>query len=98
MVIGCKKTRVPNERSAYEIDPALDFIDSMWTRQVFFKLQFKGSTACLRSNYSEGSQNENVEMRRETAQFILENYFVQEKQVLKKLQNFDLLFTQRHIL
>ena len=26
--------RIPNEQSAYEIDAALDFIDSMWTRQV----------------------------------------------------------------
>jgi len=49
--------RIPDERGAYEVDAALDFIDSMWTR----------------SNYSEGSQNGNVEMRRETAQFILEN-------------------------
>ena len=28
------KPRIPNEQSAYEIDTALDFIDSMWTRQV----------------------------------------------------------------
>ena len=67
------KTRIPDERGAYEVDAALDFIDSMWTRQVHFKLNFKNSTACVRSNYSEGSQNGNVEMRRETAQFILEN-------------------------
>jgi len=55
--------RIPNEQSAYEIDTALDFIDSMWTR----------------SNYSEGSWNGNAEMRRETAQFILENNFAAKK-------------------
>ena len=68
-----KKTRIPDERGAYGVDAALDFIDSMWTRQVYFKLHFKNLMACFRSNYSEGSQNGNVEMRRETAQFILEN-------------------------
>ena len=26
--------RIPNEQSAYENDAAIDFIDSMWTRQV----------------------------------------------------------------
>lgn len=48
--------RIPDERGAYEVDAAMDFIDSMWTR----------------SNYSEGSQNGSAEMRSETAQFILE--------------------------
>ena len=79
------QTRIPSERSAYEVDAALDFIDSMWTRQVYFKMHFKNSTACFRSNYSEGSQNGSVEMRRETAQFILEDPgTAQEKQVFKK--------------
>merc|ERR1712203_924765 len=54
---------IPNEQSAYDVEPALDFIDSMWTR----------------SNYSDGSQNGNMDMRREVAQFILENDFVAEK-------------------
>ena len=40
------KTRIPDERGAYEVDAAMDFIDSMWTRQVYFKLHFKNSTAC----------------------------------------------------
>jgi len=55
--------RIPTERNAYDVDAALDFIDEAWTR----------------SNYSEGSQNKNVEMRRETAEFILGNYFVQKR-------------------
>ena len=84
MVVWCKKTRIPNEASAYQVDAALDFIDEMWTRQVNL-LHFRNSSHSSRSNYSEGSQNENVEMRRETAQFILENNFVQKKQVLHKL-------------
>ena len=41
-----KKTRIPDERGAYGVDAALDFIDSMWTRQVYFKLHFENSTAC----------------------------------------------------
>ena len=41
-----KKTRIPDERGAYEVDAAMDFIDSMWTRQVYFKLHFENSTAC----------------------------------------------------
>ena len=49
----------------------------------------------FRSNYSEAFQNENVEMRRETAQFILENYFVQKKQVFKKVSAFRPLFSLR---
>ena len=35
-----------------------------------------------RSNYSEGSENRNMEIRREAAEFILANDFVAEKQVL----------------
>ena len=81
--------RIPNEGTAYEVDAALDFIDSMWMRcEITSSCNSEIKIYNFRSNYSEGSQNGNVEMRRETAQFILENNFVAEKLVLKKRSSF----------
>ena len=52
-------------------------------------LKFTGYRS--RSNYSDGSQNGNMDMRREVAQFILENDFVAEKQVFKRIVHKQIL-------
>ena len=71
----------------------MDYVDSLWKRQekwtlnlnVTFFLMTKSKQGQSRSNYSEGSENRNMEIRREAAEFILANDFVAEKQVLKKI-------------
>ena len=77
----------------------MDYVDSLWKRQenwtldemtlnldVNFFLMTKSQQGQSRSNYSEGSQNRNMEIRREAAEFILANDFVARKQVfLKKI-------------
>ena len=47
----------------------------------FFSMT-KSQQGQSRSNYSEGSENRNMEIRREAAEFILANDFVAKKQVL----------------
>ena len=49
---------------------------------VNFSLMTKLQQGQFRSNYSEGSENRNMEIRREAAKFILANDFVAKKQVL----------------
>ena len=51
---------------------------------VTFFLMTKSQQGQSRSNYSEGSQNRNMEIRREAAEFILANDFVARKQVFLK--------------
>jgi len=54
---------VPSEAQTYDTESAMDYVDSLWKR----------------SNYSEGSESRNMEIRREAADFILANDFVAEK-------------------
>ena len=90
---------MPSEAQTYDTESAMDYVDSLWKRQenwtldemtlnldVNFFLMTKSQHGQSRSNYSEGSQNRNMEIRREAAEFILANDFVARKQVfLKKI-------------
>ena len=86
---------MPSEAQTYDTESAMDYVDSLWKRQenwtldemtldlnVNFFLMTESQQGQSRSNYSEGSENMNMEIRREAAEFILSNDFVAEKQVL----------------
>ena len=88
---------MPSEAQTYDTESAIDYVDSLWKRQenwtldemtlnldVNFFLMTKSQQGQSRSNYSEGSQNRNMEIRREAAEFILANDFVARKQVFFK--------------
>ena len=88
---------MPSEAQTYDTESAMDYVDSLWKRQenwtldemtlnlnVNFFLMTKSQQGQSRSNYSEGSQNRNMEIRREAAEFILANDFVARKQVFFK--------------
>ena len=88
---------MPSEAQTYDTESAMDYVDSLWKRQenwtldemtlnldVNFFLMTKSQQGQSRSNYSEGSQNRNMEIRREAAEFILSNDFVARKQVFLK--------------